>query len=129
MRGRAWCALLLCALLCTGLCGCVQRESVGTAQVTVYGKDGAVMLEQATVALYDRNTVFDVLARACGGAEIEIYARGSGIYAVVTEIGGLREADGTVWSFTVNGGAASVTPGRVRPQDGDEIIFSYGIFE
>ena len=123
----AW--LLLCLVLCAALGGCAQREPAGTVQVTVYGKDGALMLEQVTVTLYDRFSVFDALIKACGAAEIEIYARGSGIYAVVTEIGGLREADGAVWSFTVNGGEASANPGRVRPQDGGEIVFSYGIFE
>lgn len=95
-----------------------------------YVPSSGVILKKTTVSFDEGETVYDVLARTCkkAGIQLEVsYSGGYGSY-YVEGIGNLYEFDcgrQSGWAYTVNGASPNYGCSSCVVKDGDHIAWSY----
>lgn len=94
--------------------------------LSITGKNGEVVLPATTVSLESGDTVYSVLVKQLGQAQVT--AAGSGTSLYVSGINGLRAGtDGPLsgWMFSVNGVYGSVSAAATTLKNGDVVAWRY----
>ena len=102
--------------------------AAAVAYFAVIGADGAVLCERASVSIDGCETVFDGLKKFCTEQNLALETSGSGAFAYVKSIGGLKEFElGPLagWVYAVNGVYATKGIGGASLSEGDEVVFYY----
>lgn len=106
----------------------LTTPAAAAAYFTVVGAEGKILCARAQVAIDDCETVLDGLLRFCDEQKLALDTSGSGAFAYVKSLCGLKEFElGPLagWVYAVNGVYASKGVGGTALSEGDEVVFYY----
>lgn len=107
--------------------GSEQKNDEPTASFQITGPDGD-LLAGAQIDVTDGETVFEGIKAACEANGIDIVSSGTGAFAYISAIGGLKEFDkgpSSGWVYAVNGVYATAGAGSMKLKPDDYVWFYY----
>jgi len=107
---------------------CANGGEIITCRVSVYGINGAVVLEETEMSCKAGDTALDVLKNATRGEKIHMEFSGTGAAAYVKGIDNIYEFDmgpDSGWIYYVNGEKPGVGCGSYNVGEGDSIRWEY----
>ena len=106
----------------------LTAPAAAAAYFTVVGAEGKILCARAGVSIDGCETVLDGLQRFCDEQKLALDTSGSGAFAYIKSLGGLKEFElGPLagWVYAVNGVYASKGVGGTALSAGDEVVFYY----
>lgn len=108
------------------------QEKTVELTVTLQEINAGTMINHKNVPLSDGDSVYDILAREAGEANLETTGSGNTVYVAGIRHNGkwYREFDKGAksgWIYTINGSTVSKSCGAVYPKAGDKIIWKYKV--